>query len=729
MTTPTTTSAAARGSRRPRVVVALLCLVLSSTLASSMPAPAATGFRQSGIEGGGFVNVIAADPSGSGLIIAGGDVSGLHRSTDFGTTWTQVNAGVTGIDQLKVASVAFSPSVPGEVYAAVGDEGRNGGVLVSSDSGLTWELRSTVPQFSGGNNDGWPTLPPKHPRSTGDLFAFDRGRDLVYAATFEQGVYRSADHGYTWTPLGASGRFLRGIAIDPADPGVLYVAAYGEGIYKTVDAAHTGTFEKLPSAPATPEELVIVGSSLFVAAGTAGIYRSATGGASWSRIGGATVPSGPVWMSIEGYRACGRTVLYAGADGGGPRGVLRSTDGGATWTSLVGDPASMHDEIAGPGGPHWWLYRPSLIPGGSNYAPASIALDPAAPPAGACLRRRVLLAGRSGIWRATDGGTDWYPVVDGLGVSIVRGVAFDPAVPQRVYAAMADWVHITSTDGGETVTQRRPAGGTTAFDVEVLAGPAPRLFLGTGSPEGNVGGEVFSAAATMSGGWTDEGLSTVAHGVRPLAIGVRQIGTQRVLIVATEGDGIWRKTGNVWTHVDTASMQGFQGTHAASLIWPPGPFVYLFDHDSGIWRSGDNGATWSHVWTRRSGSQLTGFLAYDPRVPDRLYVSVGNQALFRIDHADTGDLAGNLVAVEIGAFPRPGAIAVAPSGALYVTAVAQGGAAGLYRSTDRGATFSPVGDPAWDGTAGFVYDLEVAPSGELYAATNGGGLLHGSPSP
>ena len=271
MHTPTTTPPAARRSRRPRALVAVLFLVVSSTLASSPPAPAATGFRQSGIEGGGFVNVVSADPAGSGLMIAGGDVSGLHRSTDFGATWTQVNTGVTGIDQLKVASVAFSPSVPGEIYAAVGDEGRNGGVLVSSNDGLTWELRSTVPQFSGGNNDGWPTLPPKHPRSTGHLFAFDPQRDLVYTATFEQGVYRSADHGYTWTPLGASGRFLRGIAIDPADPDVLYVAAYGEGVYKTVDAADTGTFVQLPTAPARPEELLIVGSSLFVAAGTAGI--------------------------------------------------------------------------------------------------------------------------------------------------------------------------------------------------------------------------------------------------------------------------------------------------------------------------------------------------------------------------------------------------------------------------------------------------------------------------
>jgi len=222
----------------------------------------------------------------------------------------------------------------------------------------------------------------------------------------------------------------------------------------------------------------------------------------------------------------------------------------------------------------------------------------------------------------------------------------------------------------------------------------------------------------------------VAHGARPLAIGVRQVGTQRVLIVATEGDGIWRKSGGVWTQVNTAAMQGFQGTHAASLVWPTGPFVYLFDHDTGIWRSANNGKTWSRIWTRRSGSQLTGFLAVDPQVPDRLYVSVGNQAVFRIDNADTGSgLTGDLVAVEIGSFTHPGAITVDPAGVLYVATVAQGGPAQLYRSADRGATFTLVSDAVWGATAGYVYDLEVAPNGELYAATNGNGLLHGIPPP
>jgi hypothetical protein len=66
---------------------------------------------------------------------------------------------------------------------------------------------------------------------------------------------------------------------------------------------------------------------------------------------------------------------------------------------------------------------------------------------------------------------------------------------------------------------------------------------------------------------------------------------------------------------------------------------------------------------------------------------------------------------------------------LYMATVAEGGGAELYRSTDLGATFTLVNDPVWTATAGFVFDLEVAPNGELYAALNGDGLIHGTPAP
>jgi hypothetical protein len=149
-----------------------------------------------------------------------------------------------------------------------------------------------------------------------------------------------------------------------------------------------------------------------------------------------------------------------------------------------------------------------------------------------------------------------------------------------------------------------------------------------------------------------------------------------------------------------------------------------------VWRSNDAGKTWLRIWSQRSSGMHTGFVAADPSAPNTLWVSVGGVGVFRLSGANTGTVAtGQIVPVQVGAFTAPGAIALSPSGTLYVATVAQGGPAELYRSDDHGATFLPAGDALWAGAAGYVYDLEVAPNGDLYAALNGDGLLRGTPAP
>jgi photosystem II stability/assembly factor-like uncharacterized protein len=177
-------------------------------------------------------------------------------------------------------------------------------------------------------------------------------------------------------------------------------------------------------------------------------------------------------------------------------------------------------------------------------------------------------------------------------------------------------------------------------------------------------------------------------------------------------------------------MAGFEGTRAASMVWPPGPSIYLYDHRSGVWRSNDSGKTWTRIWSQRTNGMHTGFVATDPSLPNTLWVSVGGVGVFKLSGANVGTVgAGQIVPQPVGPFVAPGAIAVSPSGALYVATVAQGGPAELYRSDDQGVTFLPAGDALWAGAAGYVYDLEVAPNGDLYAALNGDGLLRGTPAP
>ena len=250
-------------------LLAVLCAVPTTPISAAPAVP----FRSTGLDGGGLVNVVAFDPWTPGVVIAGGDNSGFYRSTDNGQTWTPQNAEIDGLNQLQAATIAFSPTVPGTIYAGVGALGAGGGVFVSTDDGRSWALRSSAPQFSGAPNTGVAGVPAPHPRSTGTLIQVDGPSGLLYAATFDDGVMRSSDGGVGWTTLGLAGQHLRSLQLDPNDPNVVYAATYGDGVWRTTTGSTVGTFVKLSSSPAIVEDLTFVGSDLY-AVGPAGLSRS-----------------------------------------------------------------------------------------------------------------------------------------------------------------------------------------------------------------------------------------------------------------------------------------------------------------------------------------------------------------------------------------------------------------------------------------------------------------------
>src|SRR3954468_15684816 len=280
-----------------------LLLAVTFALSASAARAATLSFSPAGPGGGGFQNVVASDPASPDVLLSGGDVSGIERSTDGGASWQAVNAGLAGRPQLEGAAFLFSPVVAGRVYAAVGDAGIGGGLLESDDSGATWRMRSTVPQFAGGNAKT-AGLPAEHPRSTGNLLAQDPVSGSIYAATFSQGLMRSDDGGATWSTLGLSGLHLRSLALDPSATSVLYAGSYGQGLYETTDAGGLGGFTRLATAPATVEELSIAGGTIYAAAGTGGVFASDDGGASWSQLGAGQLRAGSMWTSIAAWTGC-----------------------------------------------------------------------------------------------------------------------------------------------------------------------------------------------------------------------------------------------------------------------------------------------------------------------------------------------------------------------------------------------------------------------------------------
>jgi len=127
--------------------------------------------------------ILIAAPAGGGgrpTVFAATRSAGLYRSTDDGTTWTDLRRGFEQFPaSLEYKSIILAPATPGMLLSA-----SKYGILRSVDAGTTWQPLNLI------------TAP-----GTVDIFSIavnpSRSDEIVYAtaSTF----YKSADGGRDWT--------------------------------------------------------------------------------------------------------------------------------------------------------------------------------------------------------------------------------------------------------------------------------------------------------------------------------------------------------------------------------------------------------------------------------------------------------------------------------------------------------------------------------------------------
>jgi photosystem II stability/assembly factor-like uncharacterized protein len=262
--------------------------------------------------------------------------------------------------------------------------------------------------------------------------------------------------GLRWRMIGPfRGGRVNGVTGVPGQPNVFYMGSVGGGVWKTTNAGRTWLpiFDSQPIAsigavavaPSRPD-VVYVGTGEAdmrsqISYGN-GMYKSTDAGKTWTHIG--LEPTRQIGKVIVDPRD--PNVVFVAAlghvYGANPdRGVYRTRDGGATWQKVLfksndvgaidlafdpGDSQTIYAALWNTRRPPWSIYPPSYGPG-------------------------------SGLYKSTDGGTNWQQLTNGLpsdGLGRI-GIAVAPTNRSRVYAivdAMAGGLY-RSDDAGATWRQ------------------------------------------------------------------------------------------------------------------------------------------------------------------------------------------------------------------------------------------------------------------------------------
>jgi photosystem II stability/assembly factor-like uncharacterized protein len=644
--------------------------------------------------------------------------------------------------------------VPGGATVFLGSA--NGGVFKSLDGGVNW---TAVFNRDYGFSIGALALDPSDP-------------DVVYCGTGEAnsavdtydgaGLYRSTDGGTTWAGLGlVETRRIGRVAVDPSNPDRIFVAAMGtqfstnpdRGLYRSEDGGQSWTKVLFVSDstgcadvvinPANPEtvycsmwERVRRPTYRRAFGPSCGIWRSTDSGTTWTRLlNGLPAPGDNVGRIGLAIAASQPSTVYAqiisGASGGYTGlGLYRTTDGGASWTRR---------DVSGFTG----------IFGGFGWYFGELGVDPTNP-------NRVFAMGVDMV-RSTDGGANFSSVLGGAHVD-QHAIWIDPSNPDRIYLGNDGGFYSTATGAGPwfkavtlDITQFYAANIDPANPARLIGGTQDNnTMITSGSPSGwtqILGGDGFHCVidpvfpntilaeyqfgsggsgplrtTNGGGGWsapsgiitTDRFNWSTPIVMNPLNRHVVLTGSHRVYRSTNNGVSYSPISGDLTQNLPS---QLVYSTLTTLDICPSDTSLYYAGSDDGkVWRSTNRGGIWTDISAGLPVRWVTRVVG-DPVDPMKVYVTLSGFGLDEHEphvyrSTDRGTtwtpVSGNLPDVPVND------VVVDPldTNRLYVATDT-----GVWWTSDGGSLWVPLGQ-GLPFTA--VFDLNLhAPSRTLVAATHG----------
>jgi photosystem II stability/assembly factor-like uncharacterized protein len=518
--------------------------------------------------------------------------------------------------------------------------------------------------------------------------------DILYAQSAGAGLFRSRDHGATWSL--AYNRAQRDLAVSPAAPDRIYLQGawllqrsddQGDTWVDLQPPYSNATHHYTPLPHPTEPDTVYAGASTHLTDTAGGVFKSTDAGQTWIEV---THNLTDTNVTAIAFHPANPLTMYVGTASGN---VFISGDGGEHWALASRPVESVRTLVVEP----WddfsvWVdcqgglgfdceMKRSLNPGltqwetinfGGNVSfslahtgtvyigsgghrgwrtsndgqtwseftneemsPIWFAFDPSDP-------ETVLATDAArGMFKTTDGGETWQLSNQGLAAMLPVQVAIPPGRPQEVYAYIDVWLGLFKGSQGGSTWQYLPPGeaGTAGFFLIDPSDPE-RIYQSTQrsiciSQDGGLTWPVCSSLPLPD--WCQDCIfGPVDIEANPHQAGEVIAGLRFVDLTSP----LWPTRSELYRSADSGlAWELITSTPPISIVTnivydPVTPqMIYVATAGSGILRSRDSGQTWQSIDTEQTGLEHT-VVAAEPVYPYRL-VAPGGYIYTSLDHGDT----------------------------------------------------------------------------------------------